>query len=76
MNIQTRSYGENQVVISAEDLKRLIEIVEKIEPVEIVETDFNTQDLMHLAESGGALDFLHDEREDVYTVEDLKVKYK
>lgn len=64
------------MVISAEDLKRLVEIAEKFEPVEIKETDFDSQDLMRLAESGGALDFLHDEREDVYTVDDLKVKYK
>lgn len=76
MNIQTRSYGENQVVISAEDLKRLVAIAEKFEPVEIEETNFDAQDLMRLAESGGALNFLHDEREDIYTVDDLKVKYK
>ena len=35
MNIQTRSYGENQVVISAEDLKKLVEIAQKVEPIEI-----------------------------------------
>ena len=35
MNIQTRSYGENQVVISAEDLKRLVEIAQKVESIEI-----------------------------------------
>ena len=35
MNIQTRSYGENQLVISADDLKKLVEIAQKVEPVEI-----------------------------------------
>ena len=31
---------------------------------------------MRLAETGGAFDFLHDEREDVYTVKDLRVRYR
>ncbi len=37
MNIQTKNHSENQVIISAEDLKKLVEIVEKIEPIEIIE---------------------------------------
>lgn len=76
MNIQTKSYGENQVIISSEDLERLLEIARKVAPVEVEEADFNNQDLMCLAETSGALDFLDDDREDVYTTEDLKVKYK
>jgi hypothetical protein len=32
--------------------------------------------LMRLAESSGALDFLLDEREDIYSVDDLKVRYQ
>lgn len=35
MNIQTRNYGENQVVISTEDLKKLIKLAEKIEPIKL-----------------------------------------
>jgi peptidyl-tRNA hydrolase len=74
MNIQTRNHGENQVIISAEDLRKLVEIAQKVEPIEIEENDFDAGDLMRLAESGGALDFLHEE-EDIYSVEDLKVRY-
>jgi hypothetical protein len=33
-------------------------------------------ELMKFEESSGAFDFLNDEREDIYTVNDLKVKYK
>lgn len=36
MNIQTRSYGESQFIISAEDLRKLVEIAEKVEPIKIV----------------------------------------
>ena len=75
MNIQTINYGENQVIISSEDLKKLVEMAGKVEPVEIEEADFNDADLMRLAETGGAFDFLHDE-EDIYSVEDLKVRYR
>lgn len=37
MNIQTKNHSENQVIISAENLKKLVEIAEKVEPVEIIE---------------------------------------
>lgn len=76
MNIQTRNFGENQVIISSEDLAQLLEFARKVTPIEIEETDFDSRDLMRLAETNGALDFLHDERENIYTANDLKVKYK
>jgi len=76
MNIQTRNHGENQVIISAEDLQRLIEIAQKVEPIEVKENDFDEADLMRLAETGGAFDFLLAEEEDIYSIEDLKVRYR
>jgi hypothetical protein len=33
-------------------------------------------EIMKFEENSGALDFLNDEREDIYTVNDLKIKYK
>ncbi len=77
MNIQTRNHGENQVIISAEDLRKLVKIAERVEPIEIEieEPDFDSKDLMRLAENGGALDFLQTE-EAIYAPDDLKVKYK
>ena len=44
MNIQTRNHSENQVIISAEDLRKLVEIAEKIEPIEIVR-EFSDEDI-------------------------------
>ena len=75
MNIQTINHGKNQVIISTEDLKKLVEIAEKVEPVKIEEADFEDADLMRLAETSGAFDFLNDE-DDIYSVEDLKVRYR
>ncbi len=37
MNIQARNHSENQVIISTEDLQKLVEIANKIEPIEITE---------------------------------------
>lgn len=37
MNIQTRNHSENRVIISTEDLQKLVEIAGKIEPIEITE---------------------------------------
>jgi hypothetical protein len=54
---------------------QLIEIAQKVEPIEIEENDFDEVDLMRLAESGGEFDFLNDD-EDIYSVEDLKVRYR
>lgn len=34
------------------------------------------EDIMKLQDKGGAFDFLNDSREDIYTVKDLKVRYK
>ncbi len=75
MNIQTRNHGENQVIISAEDLRKLVEIAQKVEPIEVKENDFDDADLMRLAENGGAFDFLRDEA-DIYSIKDLKVRYR
>ncbi len=37
MNIQTRNHSENQVIISTDDLRKLVEIAEQVEPIEIVQ---------------------------------------
>lgn len=78
MNIQIKKYGENHIIISPKDLQQLVEIAEKVEPIKIEaeESDFDTTDLMRLTENGGAFDFLHDDDEDIYTLDDLKVSYK
>ncbi|MCW5961750.1 MAG: hypothetical protein KIS76_16435 [Pyrinomonadaceae bacterium] len=36
MDIQTTNHGENQVIISNEDLKKLVEIAEKVEPIKVI----------------------------------------
>ncbi|MFQ5627852.1 MAG: hypothetical protein ACE5I1_03755 [bacterium] len=61
-----------------QELYQLIDRARKVEEVEFneIESDLPIEALMRLAESSGALDFLNDPREDIYSVEDLKVSYK
>lgn len=44
MNIQTINHGENQVIISSEDLKKLVEMAEKIEPIKVVQ-EFSAEEI-------------------------------
>ena len=66
----------NKALLSRIDLERLIELARRSETVALqtyVE-ESPTHGIMKLAEQGGAFDWLADE-EDLYTIEDLKVRY-
>lgn len=78
VRIHTRKLDEQHVVIAEAELQSLIEIARQISPVEVEEIADNlpVEGLMRLAESSGALDFLFDEREDIYSLDDLKVRYR
>jgi hypothetical protein len=80
MKIYTQSIDEKYVAITNEDLQALIEAASNSVEVEVesstsVEMPFSVDDLMKLSECSGSLDFLLDEREDIYTINDLKVRY-
>lgn len=49
---------------------------QEVEVVITSDAKDSINEIMKFEESSGALDFLNDEREDIYTVNDLKVKYK
>lgn len=59
------------------ELNQLLRLARQIEEVElkVYQDDIPTQGIMQLAERGGAFDWLADE-EDLYTVDDLKVRYR
>jgi hypothetical protein len=39
------------------------------------ENDPNTAEIHKMVQQGGALDFLNDQKEDIYSDDDLKIKY-
>jgi hypothetical protein len=67
----------NNALLSRKDLEKLLELAQQTEEVtlETREDDIPTVGIMSLAEHGGAFDWLSDE-EELYSVKDLKVRYR
>jgi hypothetical protein len=77
VKIHPKTLNETHVIISEAELKALIEIIEKQGQVDVeLVDDLNGENLMELCNRGGSFDFLLDEREDIYTVDDLKIRYQ
>ena len=74
--LHARLIGDKAVLPRAE-FERLIELARLSEEVELQtdEEEMPTLGIMRLAEQGGAFDWLAEE-EDLYTVNDLKVRYR
>jgi hypothetical protein len=67
----------DKAVLPRAEFERLVELARRSEEVELQadEEDVPTVGIMRLAEQGGAFDWLAEE-EDLYTVSDLKVRYR
>ena len=67
----------NRAWIDRDELNKLIELAKCGDDVnlEITGDEVTTQDLMRLADAGGAFDWLRDEP-DLYSEADLKVRYR
>lgn len=78
IRIKAKKISPNMGLINLNELDKLIEKVKKTEDVELtmVETDIPIEGIMKLEDESGAYDFLKDPNEDLYSVSDLKVKYK
>ena len=65
-----------KVLLTKEDLDRLIDLARQVEEINLeTSDDFPTKSLMHLEEKGGAFQWLADEA-DEYSIADLKVRYR
>ncbi|ETX02154.1 MAG: hypothetical protein ETSY2_36125 [Candidatus Entotheonella gemina] len=67
----------DKAVLSRAEFERLVELAQATEEIDLqrVEDDVPTIGIMRLAEQGGAFDWLAGE-DDLYTVDDLKVRYQ
>lgn len=67
----------DKTVLPRAELERLVELARRSEEIELrLETDeVPTVGIMRMAEEGKAFDWLAEE-EDLYSVEDLKVRYR
>ncbi len=78
LQIKLQNVGASMVLIEKSILMNLIQKVQEIEDIKLEESfdDIPTDGIMKLAEMGKSFDFLYDEKEDVYSVADIKVPYK
>lgn len=77
LKIHPKTFDENHVVISNDELEILIKALGDNNRIEVeLLDDINGENLMKLCENGSSFDFLLDENEDIYTLEDLKISYK
>jgi hypothetical protein len=67
----------DQAVLPRTEFDRLVELAKRSEEItlHLEEDDIPAVGIMRLAEQGGAFDWLAEE-EDLYRVEDLKVRYR
>lgn len=74
--IHAELFGD-KAVLPRTELDTLLNLARQHENVELIaqQDNVSTAELMLLAEQGGAFDFLAED-EDVYTIDDLKVRYK
>lgn len=78
VRIHAEPVGPDKALVDRNELDRLVEAARKVEEVEVIERldDLPLEGLMRLAAEGGSFKFLKDPREEVYTVNDLKVRYR
>ena len=78
VKLHAQAVGADKALVDQEELRRLVEVARRVEEVELVEVtdDLPIDGLMRLAQSSGSFDFLADPREDIYTLDDLKVRYR
>jgi len=78
VKVHAQHVGPEKALVDRTELQRLIDVARQVEEVELIEVqdDLPAEGLMRLVQEGGSFSFLADPREDVYTLNDLKVRYK
>jgi hypothetical protein len=78
VKVHAQQVGSDKALVDRRELGRLIDLARQVEEVELIEAqdDLPAEGLMQLVQEGGSFSFLADPREDVYTLHDLKVRYR
>ncbi len=77
VKVHAQQVDSERALVDRAELERLIAVARQVEEVELIEVqdDLPAEGLMRLVQGGGSFSFLADPREDVYTLNDLKVRY-
>lgn len=78
VRIHAEPVGPDKALVNRQELGKLIEVARKVEEVELLELgdDLPIARLERIAAEGGSFRFLEDSGEDLYSVDDLKVRYR
>jgi hypothetical protein len=78
VKVHAQSVGAEKALVDRAELQRLVDAARRVEEVELIEVqdDLPTEGLMLLMQEGGAYEFLADPREEIHTLNDLKVRYR
>ena len=78
VKVHAQQVGAEKTLVDRKELQRLIDVARQVEEVELIEVqdDLPVEGLMRLVQDGGSFDFLADPREDIYSLDDLKVRYR
>jgi hypothetical protein len=78
VKVHAQSVGAEKALVDRAELQRLVDAARRVEEVELIEVqdDLPAEGLMLLMQEGGGYEFLADPREEVYTLNDLKVRYR
>ena len=78
VKVHAQTISGTKALVDRGDLEKLIEAARRVEDVEMIEVqdDLPAEGLMALVDSGGSFEYLLDPREDIYSVNDLKVRYR
>jgi hypothetical protein len=78
VKVHAQQAGPEKALVDRTELQQLIDVARQVEEVELIEVqnDLPAEGLMRLAQEGGSFSSLADPREEVYTLNDLKVRYK
>jgi len=78
VKVHAQPVGAEKALVNRTELERLIEVARRVEEVELVEVhdDLPTEGMERLLQDGKSFEFLDDPRENVYSVNDLRVRYR
>lgn len=78
VKVHAQQVGPEKALVDRGELQRLIDVARQVEEVELIEVqdDLPAEGLMRLVQEGGSFSFLADPRKDIYTLNDLKVRYE
>ncbi|MFH0775689.1 MAG: hypothetical protein V2A53_09425 [bacterium] len=78
ITVTTQRINPQKILLNRGEFEKLIEKARIVEPVAVreIRDDLCLEGIMKLVETDKAFEFLHNPQEDIYTLDDLKERYR